>query len=315
MCKSLAGNADVKMAALNEETWYEPYGTSLRMSDLGYSNQNQARINISLNSLDEYICDLDRAIRTPEPAYKHIGVKVDGEYRQLNTNRLQIENEYYSPVRPKRVAKSGERPTTALRRDGIEYVEIRSLDINVNDPAGINQNTMRFVEAFLIYCLVEDSPPLNDSSLRETRRNHTGTATQGRDPKFRLQRGSDAVTLKTWAGEILANVIAIAELIDAGEGGDSYVQAVRMMQSMVDHPDTTPSARLLDELRNANCSFFDFALSVAQSHKDYFASIPPLSEDRQRQFDVEVARSLQQQSEIEANDKISLEDYLAAYFS
>ena len=315
MCKSFAGNADVKMAALNEETWYEPYGTSLRMSDLGYSNQNQARINISLNSLDEYICDLDRAIRTPEPAYKHIGVKVDGEYRQLNTNRLQIENEYYSPVRPKRVAKSGERPTTALRRDGIEYVEIRSLDINVNDPAGINQNTMRFVEAFLIYCLVEDSPPLNDSSLRETRRNHTGTATQGRDPKFRLQRGSDAVTLKTWAGEILANVIAIAELIDAGEGGDSYVQAVRMMQSMVDHPDTTPSARLLDELRNANCIFFDFALSVAQSHKDYFAEIPPLSEDRQRQFDVEVARSLQQQSEIEANDKISLEDYLAAYFN
>ncbi|MCH7820846.1 MAG: glutamate--cysteine ligase [Proteobacteria bacterium] len=315
ICKSFAADADVKMPALNKDTWYEPYGTSLRMSDLGYSNQNQARINISLNSLDEYIRDLDKAIRTPEPAYKDIGVKVDGKYRQLNTNRLQIENEYYSPVRPKRVARSGERPTAALRRDGIEYIEIRSLDINVNDPAGINQNTMRFVEAFLIYCLVEDSPPLDDRSLRETRRNHTGTATHGRDPEFRLQRGSDAVALDTWAGEILANVLAIAELIDAGEGGDSYVQAVRMMQSMVDYPDTTPSARLLDELRDANCGFFDFALSVSQGHRDYFASIPPLSEERQRQFDIEVARSLAQQSEIEASDKISLDDYLAAYFS
>ena len=142
MCKSFGGGRELQMPSLNDETWHEPFGTSLRMSDLGYSNQNQARINISLNDLDQYIHDLRRAIETPEPAYEKIGVKVDGEYRQLSASQLQIENEYYSPIRPKRVARSGERPTAALRRGGIEYVEVRSLDINTSDPAGRRSETL-----------------------------------------------------------------------------------------------------------------------------------------------------------------------------
>ena len=106
VCKSFAGAA-AKLPSLNADTWYQPWATSLRMSDLGYSNKNQSRINISLNSLDEYVRDLTDAIRRPEPEYKRIGVKVDGKYRQQNANLLQIENEYYSSIRPKRVARSG----------------------------------------------------------------------------------------------------------------------------------------------------------------------------------------------------------------
>jgi len=315
MCKSFAGSDEVQMPELNADTWYAPYATSLRMSDLGYSNQNQARINISLNSLSEYIRDLGGAIRTPEPAYASIGVKVDGKYRQLNANRLQIENEYYSPIRPKRVARSGERPTAALRRGGVEYVEIRSLDINASDPAGISQNTMRFIEAFLVYCLVEDSPTFDDRTLDESKQNQTNTATCGRDPEFRLLRDGSAVTLGAWAGEILDKVLAIAELIDRGEGGDSYAQAVRIMQSMIDDADTTPSARLLTDLRESGCSFFDYALSAAQDHRDYFASITPLSVERNREFEIEAKQSIARQLDIEANDQISLDQYLANYFA
>lgn len=314
MCKSFASGDALQMPSLKEDTWYEPFGTSLRMSDLGYSNQNQARINISLNNLNDYIHDLSEAIRTPEPAYKNIGVKIDGEYQQLNTNRLQIENEYYSSVRPKRVAHSGERPTAALQRGGIEYVEIRSLDINVLDPSGINQNTMRFVEAFLVYCLLEDSPAITDRELEETKRNQADTAKRGRDPALRLSRDGSEVRFATWAGEILDKVLAIAGLIDRGEGGDSYTQAVHLMQSMIDEPDLTPSARVLRELREADCGFFDFAFSVANDHRDYFASIAPLSNERNSEFAREVADSIRRQSEIEASDTIGLDEYLAGYF-
>ena len=315
MCKSFGGGAQLDMQSLHGDTWYEPFGTSLRMSDLGYSNQNQSRINISLNSLDEYTHDLRTAIKTPEPAYEEIGTRVNGEYRQLSVNRLQIENEYYSPIRPKRVARSGERPTAALRRGGVEYVEIRSLDINTSDPAGVNQNTMRFIEAFLIYCLLEDSPPLDVESDMECSCNQTATAKRGRDPKFRLYRGGKEVTLRSWAGEILQKVTGIAELIDRGEGGESYAQAVHMMQQLVGDPEATPSARLLDELVTARCSFFDYAISVAQGHRDYFASITPLSPARREEFEQEAVRSIAQQKTIEADDKISLEEYLADYFS
>jgi glutamate--cysteine ligase len=314
MCKSFAGDDDLDMPSLNAETWYEPYGTSLRMSDIGYSNQNQSRINISLNSLDSYIRDLSSAIKTPEPDYEKIGVKVNGEYRQLNANRLQLENEYYSSVRPKRVAVSGERPTTALRRGGIEYVEIRSLDINFNDPAGINQNTMRFIEAFLIYCLIEDSAPFDVASLEETKRNQTQTAKYGRDPAFRLHRDGRKVEFGVWAREILDKVSAIAELIDIEEGGDSYVQATRQMLDMVNDAEITPSAQLLAELRKEDCSFFEYALSLASNHRDYFGEITPLSDERATEFERETALSIERQRAIEEGDQISLDEYLECYF-
>ena len=315
MCKSFAADSAVQMPALNAETLYEPFGTSLRMSDLGYSNQNQSKMNISLNSLDEYVRDLSAAIATREPDYEKIGVKVDGEYRQLNANSLQIENEYYSSVRPKRVAMSGERPTAALLRDGIEYVEIRSLDLSVDDPAGINQNTMRFVEAFLIYCLIEESPPLCEDSLNETKHNQAMTAKQGRDPDFKLQRDGDLVGLSIWAGEILDKVMPIAECIDRQEGCASYAESVGMMQGLVADPDETPSARVLEKLRSENCSFFEFALSLAEGNRDYFAAITPLSDERQAQFTREASESIVRQTAIETSDSISLDEYLATYFS
>ena len=315
LCRSFAGSEEAGLQQLNADTYFEPHGTSLRMSDLGYSNQNQSRIRISLNSLDEYVRDLSNAICTIEPMYEAIGVKVDGDYKQLNANLLQIENEFYSPVRPKRVAASGEQPTAALRRDGIEYVEIRSLDINPFDPAGINQNTMRFVEAFLIYCLLEDSPKIDDAELDEIGINHTGTAKHGRDDAFRLQRRGEATTVKAWAGEILVNVLAVAETIDVVDARDGYADAVRLMQQLVDDPNATPSARVLADLEQTQRSFFEFGQALAQCHSDYFASIAPLEDERVEVFRREAADSLRRQQNIEAADDISLDEYLRRYFA
>ena len=315
LCKSFAGGNASKMKSLNDDTFFEPFGTSLRMSDLGYSNQNQSRINISLNSLNEYVRDLGNAIETPEPSYEKIGVKVDGLYRQLNANLLQIENEYYSSVRPKRVALSGERPTAALERGGIEYVEIRSLDINLFDPCGINQNTMRFMEALLIYCLLVDSPKIGDEELQEVMNNQTGTAKLGRDPEFRLSRNGIDVSIKEWGKEIIDGVLAVAAQLDRHDDNDSYSEAVRLMQTLIDEPDATPSARIIAELQQANTGFFSFALEMARSHRDYFASITQPDDAVNERFRQEALESLQRQKEIEAADTIGLDEYLKEYFA
>jgi glutamate--cysteine ligase len=315
LCKSFMGDAGTDMKSFNENTHYEPFGTSLRMSDLGYSNSTQARLQVSLNSLDEYIKDLSCAICTTEPEYEKIGVKVDGEYRQLSANQLQIENEYYSPIRPKRVAKSGERPTAALQRGGVEYVEIRSMDLNVFDPVGVNQNAMRFMEAFLIYCLLNDSPPLDDDSWHEIARNHSQTARHGRDPDFKLIRGGKEVALQDWAREIVVDVRDIAEIIDRGEGGDDYARAVDVQSALVDEPEATPSARVLEEMRQSGTGFFHFALNCAKGHKEYFAALAELEKDRFRIYDDEAKISLERQRQIEAADDIGFDEYLAQYFS
>jgi glutamate--cysteine ligase len=315
LCKSFAGGNASKMKSLNNDTFFEPFGTSLRMSDLGYSNQNQSRINISLNSLSEYVRDLGNAIETREPSYEEIGVKVDGQYRQLNANLLQIENEYYSSVRPKRVALSGERPTAALERGGIEYVEIRSLDINLFDPCGINQNTMRFMEALLIYCLLVDSPKIGDEELQEVMNNQTGTAKLGRDPEFRLSRNGVDVSISEWGKEIIDGVLAVAAQLDRHDDNDSYSEAVRLMQTLIDEPDATPSARIIAELQQANTGFFSFALEMARSHKDYFASITQPDDAANERFRQEALESSQRQKEIEAADTIGLDEYLKEYFA
>lgn len=314
LCKSFAGGNASKMKSFDEETYFEPFGTSLRMSDLGYSNQNQSRINISLSSLDEYVRDLSSAIETPVPAYEEIGVQVDGRYRQLNANLLQIENEYYSSVRPKRVAESGERPTAALQRDGIEYVEIRSLDINLFDPCGVNQNTMRFMEALLLYCLLLDSPEFDDDELREAADNQAGMAKNGRDPEFRLSRNGESVSVNQWANEILDGVKMVASEIDRHDNNESYCEAVSLMQKRVDDPDETPSARIIAELQAANTGFFRFALQMAESHRDYFASITQPKMASMERFRNEATESLQRQRDVEDSDTIDLDEYLSEYY-
>lgn len=315
LCKSFVGSVDARMPMLNEHTYYEPFGTSLRMSDLGYTNNTQASIRISLNNLDEYVNDLSCAICTPEASYEDIGVIVDGSYRQLNANQLQIENEYYSPVRPKRVARSGERPTMALRRGGIEYVEIRSLDLNTFDPVGINQNAMRFMEAFLVYCLLENSPLFDDRLWGEAGGNHSRTATAGREPGFRLVRDGEETGLHDWANEIIDGVASVAELIDKGEGGNEYSSAVMAQKQLVQDPEATPSARVLEELRSTNAGFFEFAMESARGHKDYFAALTPLSLESAALYETEAADSHVRQAEIESSDSISFEEYLANYYS
>ena len=226
VCKSFLRGRDVTLPELTRGTAYEPYATSLRMSDVGYRNRNQAGLAVSVNSLDEYIRDLSRAISTPHPPYEALGVEVNGEYRQLNANILQIENEYYSFIRPKRVARSGERPTKALQRAGVEYVEVRALDVSAFDPVGVNQNKLRFLEAFLALCLLKDSPPIDDSEQGRLDANHVTVARRGREPGLTLWRDGRDVALQGWARELLDSMAGICEILDRGDATRPYTQAL-----------------------------------------------------------------------------------------
>jgi glutamate--cysteine ligase len=189
LCKSFRPEGHELLAELDRATWHAPFATSLRMSDLGYRNKTQGRLAISANSLDEYLAGLSAAVTTVEPRYAEIGVVVGGEYRQLNANILQIENEYYSAIRPKPSKASAERPIVALGKLGVEYVEVRTLDLNPTDPVGINQGQMRFIEALLIFCLLADSPPIDAVEQQEIDRRDLAIAREGRRPGLKVAAG------------------------------------------------------------------------------------------------------------------------------
>jgi glutamate--cysteine ligase len=297
------------------ESVYAPHATSLRMSDLGYRNKSQAGLNVSVNSLDHYVRDLTLAISTPHPDYQKLGVKVDGEYRQLNANLLQIENEYYSFIRPKRVTLSGERPTKALRRGGVQYVEMRSLDVSPFDPVGVNQNKLRFLEAFAAFCMLRASEPIEPSEQSELDGNHGRVAREGRRPGLTLRREGRDVPLRDWALEIVDSMRGVCELLDDGDAQRPYTTALDVQAAKVHDVSLTPAARTLLEMRTNEESFFRFALRMSALHKSYFLELYSPNESRQDEFAGEAEASLHEQARIESADRISFDEYLARYFA
>ena len=285
------------------------------MSDLGYRNKNQAALQVSVNSLDHYVRDLTHAITTPHPDYERIGVKVDGEYRQLNANVLQIENEYYSFIRPKRVTLTGERPTKALRRGGVQYVEMRSLDVSAFDPVGVNQNKLRFLEAFAAFCALRESQPIEPAEQSELDGNHAIVAKEGRRPGLKLRQDGRDSSLRGWALEIVDGMRGICELLDGSDPQRPYCTALAAQQAKITEPGLTPAARLLTELSRDDESFFDLGLRMSQLHRSYFLELYSPNESRQLEFTQEAEASLAEQARLEAADRLSFDEYLARYFA
>jgi glutamate--cysteine ligase len=284
------------------------------MSDLGYRNKSQAGVRISVNSLAEYVRDLQAAVSTPHAEYEKIGVKVDGEYRQLNANLLQIENEYYSYIRPKRVARSGEHPSEALRRGGVEYVEFRALDVSAFDPVGVNQNKLRFIEAFAALCVLKDSSPIGIVEQDDLDANHAIVAHRGREPGLKLNRAGRPIELQAWARELIDSMRGVCELLDAGDPQRPYAAALDLQEAKVNDAALTPSARTLVELESTGESFAQMALRMSRVHKAYFLELHPPNEQRLAEFSAQAEGSLEKQAAIERADTMNFDEYLATYF-
>lgn len=314
VCKSFLAGAETSLEEFDSGTFYGRHATSLRMSEIGYQNSNQAALNVSADNLNEYIHDLTNAVRTPNSEYLKIGIKVDSEYRQLNANNLQIENEYYSTIRPKRVAKSGEWPTDALSRGGVEYVELRALDVSPFDPVGINQSQVKFLEVFSIYCLLKDSPSIDGIEQQNNAYNHALVAGRGREPGLALRRKDSTVSLRDWGREICEEMTLVAELLNS-DGNEGYIDTVDAQLSAIMDSELTPSARLISDLHETQQPMFQYGMQLSQIYAEYFGS---LAMDIGRYQDVLTAESLEsveRQAAIEAGDNVSFDEYLEKYFA
>lgn len=314
LCKSFVQGRESGLEELDSETLYGPWATSLRMSDLGYRNDAQESLVVSANSLNEYVRDLSRATHLPRAEFARIGVKVDGEYRQLSANQLQIENEFYSTIRPKRVIEPGERPTAALLRGGVEYMELRALDISPSDPVGLNQQELRFLEVFLIYCLLLESPPISAVEQEYIDQNHGLVARRGREPGLRLMRGEGNISLKEWGAAICGEMVAVARLLDPEEK-QGHVAAVRHHARAVEDPEQTPSAALIADLRDKQLSLATYGMDLAKRTREYFLSLGTELNRHREALVVEAGESLRRQAEMEASDVLDFDEYLARYLA
>ncbi|MDF0734123.1 glutamate--cysteine ligase [Pseudomonas entomophila] len=301
-----------QLEELDAQTLYLPYATSLRMSDLGYQSNAQAGLTPCYNNLASYTDSLRKAVGTPYPPYVEIGTHKDGEWVQLNTNILQIENEYYSNIRPKRVTYTGERPIQALMARGVQYVEVRCLDINPFLPVGIDLPQARFLDAFLLYCALNDSPLLENGECGQATDNFLTVVKEGRRPGLELRRDGQPVALKEWASELIARILPLAELLDQANGGQEHAQALRTQQAKVDDPELTPSAQVLARMTEHDESFIEFSLRQSRLHAKNFRE-QPLPAARQQAFEALARESLAEQTRLEQQEVGDFDLFVGAY--
>lgn len=292
-------------------TLWLPYATSLRLSDLGYTNKSQSSLGITFNSLEGYVAALKEAIKTPSEEYAAMGTRdAEGNWLQLNTNVLQIENELYAPVRPKRVTRSGEAPSDALLRGGIEYIEVRSLDINPFSAIGVDADQARFLDLFLIWCTLADAPDLSADELQCSRKNWNRVVLEGRKPGLMIGVGcSDTEHPLIEVGKALfADLRRVAEVLDSHHGNTQYQQVCDQLVASFDDPELTYSARILSVIKENGLTGAGVALAEQYHHLLCEEPLEILSEDDFRRQAVE---SVAAQEALEKSDTLDFESYLA----
>jgi glutamate--cysteine ligase len=316
LCRSfLAGqNTNLPFESLSENTLYLPHATSLRLGDLGYTNSAQSSLRVTYNSLEEYLQGFKQAISMKSDLYQKFGDYTEVPPKQLNSNILQIENEFYSPIRPKRNAKQGQTPSEALAEGGVEYIEVRALDVNPFSEVGISKEQIQFLDVFLVYCVLKASPDLSWQAQIETQTNLDLVVNQGRAPDLELSKQGQDISLKQWAGDIFTDLKQIALLFDEGFETQSYSSVIAQFESSIDNPDNTFSGRLLAELKAEHKESAEFALELAKHYKSQLMSNDYTIFERNL-LQRESTESTKNQRDIELSDNQTFVDFLSDYFN
>lgn len=299
---------------LGKGSYYLPYATSLRMSDLGYTNSAQSDLAICYNKVDTYIASLRKAINTPSEDYKAFGNGRDQDPQQLNDNVLQIENELYSPIRPKQPTRPLEKPTDALDSRGVSYIEVRALDVNPFNDVGIDLEQFYFLDVFLLYCLVTPSAFFDDrDQYAQTEANLGAVVTHGRDPELRLHNAGQPMSVKGWAEELFKGMADVADVLDKANGNKHFSKALDNQWQKVVDPDLTPSGKLLKHLLDNELDNGEYGRQLAAQYKaslqesDYSVLSETLLKDQ-------AALSLDKQAHLEASDTLTFRQFLQDYF-
>ncbi len=315
VCSTFVAGRAHELERLSEDTLHLPYATSLRMGKLGYQSDAQSSLAVSYNDLQNYAASLHEALTTPYPPYEAIGIREGNDYRQLATSLLQIENEFYGTIRPKRVIRPAERPLHALRERGVEYVEARLMDLDPFCPSGITEGTIRLLDEFLLHCLLRDSPPDTPQELAANVRNQQRVAAHGREPGLRLTNGSHEVAFAEWGGPVLAECEPIATAVDAANETTAHREALAAAVAALHDPAMTPSARVLRTMErdygNAYTALRPRAVACA-SRYDSAIAVPRRC---RRSFCAPGQESIVEQRRIEAADTCPFETYRQLYLA
>jgi glutamate--cysteine ligase len=312
VCSSFLEGREHQLETFKQHTLYLPYATSLRMSDLGYQNNAQAELVVCYNSLDNYVETLSEAVTQPVDAYEEIGLQDEsGQFKQLNTSLLQIENEYYSDIRPKRIGNGDEKPLQALANHGVEYIEVRCTDINPFLTLGMDETHIHFLDLFLTHCLFADSPRIENEEFQAIKANQNAAVMRGRDPELMLNNQGEKMSLRQWALQLTTELSGMAKAMDEAVANNQYSKALAEQIAKIEDPSLTPSAQYLAQMEAEDLEFAQLTLKLAEQRAAELKQ--PLEQAVNDEMQLQAQQSLLQQAEIEAGDQIDFSQFLNQY--
>lgn len=317
VCRSFVKSREHSLQSVGDDdhSLHLPFATSLRMGGLGYQSSAQDELVVNYNNLDTYLTTLCSAITEPHPDYVANGLQDEqGQYKQLNTSLLQIENEFYSTIRPKRTAESGETALGALNSRGVEYIEVRCVDINPYEPTGISAEQIYFMDVFLMYCLLADSPQTGETNYMRSLENQRRVVSRGRDPEMRLLSSAGEQSLTQWGSVMLDEMMRVAKVLDDSYHTDVYSASIAPQREKLKDASLTPSARLLNDMKTQDKTFFALAMELSKSHAEFYQG-NPLSDDELAEMHALAEQSLLKQQQLEAEPQQNFDDYLRAYYA
>lgn len=204
----------------NYGSYYSTKGPSFRNASCGYKNLKD--LYPSYDSVDEFTSDVNGFIENGD---------------------LSEAKELYTQIRLK--PKRPEDYLNSLKNDGIEYIEIRTLDINPFYQCGLVKHDMTFLHLFLIYMFVKDESSYPDWQ-KEAHINEENAAERSYDESMRLIRDGKKVTLKSWASEIINEMYGMCEVL----GIDNERQTLRIMCNRIKDPGLTYGQRMLNLIKD-----------------------------------------------------------------
>jgi len=311
LCRSFMQGHPSELVELAPGTLHGPYATSLRMSDLGYQNHAQDKLGISFNTLADYTQALEAAIRTSDPYYAELGVRDGDHWKQLSDSILQLEAEFYAPMRPKRVSEL--RPAKALATLGVQYLEMRLFDLNPFIDIGIAPEQSLFADTLLLMCLFRDSPPISAREQGENDENKHRVVTRGRQPGLQLLVHNREQPLRALAHELFDDMAPFADMLDAAYGGSRYQHALATLRQRIDQPELTPSAQVIEAVKQHG-GYFNFALAMSQQHT-HALQAAALDANTQARFETAARDSVRALAQLQAQPQAAFGDFVADYFA
>ncbi|MGH1487188.1 MAG: glutamate--cysteine ligase, partial [Cellvibrionaceae bacterium] len=211
--------------------------------------------------------------------------------------------------------QSGQTALNALSTGGVEYIEVRCLDLNPYDPVGINQQQIQFLDTFLLFCLLEDSPPSDEKEYLQLQENQHRMVYNGRDPLLTLFHNGKERGARDWGKEIIEKLKPIAELLDlnACDTDRSYQQALTNELMKFSNDSLTPSAKIINNLHEQQVTFYRLAMNASLKNREHFLE-HTLDQEKVDYYTKMAKESLEQQSRIEADTSINFNQFLQNYY-